>query len=107
VPSGTGAFRIQRWSLKKDWSVEIQGQTVTASMYDLDVGPKPIDRGARPPAAPVLPYPARPAWAPYQVQAASWDALFLTNGRSIPTTYTSAGRWQRARQPDHNRETNP
>jgi len=58
VPTGTGAFRIQRWSLKKDWSVEIQGQTVTASMYDLDVGPKPIDVVPLP-AAPVLPYPAR------------------------------------------------
>jgi len=43
VPTGTGKFRFQRWSLKKDWSVEIQGQTVTDSMYDLDVGPKPID----------------------------------------------------------------
>src|ERR1035437_832691 len=50
-PSGSGlpfqvitmCFRIQRWSLKKDWSVQIEAQTVTASMYDLDVGPNPMD----------------------------------------------------------------
>ena len=50
-PSGSGqpfqvitmCFRVQRWSLKKDWSVQIEAQTVTASMYDLDVGPKPMD----------------------------------------------------------------
>jgi hypothetical protein len=76
VPTGTGAFRIQRWSLKKDWSVEIQGQTVTASMYDLDVGPKPIDVVPAPPPPLFYPIPLGPAWAPYQVQAASWDALF-------------------------------
>jgi len=69
-------LRIQRWSLKKDWSVEIQGQTVTASMYDLDVGPKPIDVVPAPPPPLFYPIPLGPAWAPYQVQAASWDALF-------------------------------
>jgi len=37
------SFRIQRWSLKKDWSVQIEGRPVTDSMYDLDVGPKPMD----------------------------------------------------------------
>jgi len=76
VPTGTGKFRIQRWSLKKDWSVEIQGQTVTASMYDLDVGPKPIDVVPAPPPPVFCPIPLGPVWAPYQVQAASWDALF-------------------------------
>jgi hypothetical protein len=83
-PSGTGlafqvitmCFRVQRWSLKKDWSVQIEGQTVTASMYDLDVGPKPID--VTPAGLPALfyPIPLGPVWAPYQVQAASNDALF-------------------------------
>jgi hypothetical protein len=76
VPTGSGAFRIQRWSLKKDWSVEIQGQTVTASMYDLDVGPKPIDVAPAPLPPVFYPIPLGPVWAPYQVQAASWDALF-------------------------------
>ncbi|MGA2721577.1 MAG: hypothetical protein ABSG79_04105 [Bryobacteraceae bacterium] len=72
----TMSFRIQRWTLKKDWSVQIEGQTVTDSMYDLDVGPKPMD--VVPAPLPPLFYqiPLGPAWAPYQVQAASNDALF-------------------------------
>jgi hypothetical protein len=72
----TMAFRISRWSLKKDWSVEIQGQTVTESMYDLDIGPKPMDVAPRPLPAMFYPIPFGPAWAPYQIQANASDALF-------------------------------
>src|SRR5271168_3125914 len=83
-PSGTGlafqvvtmCFRIQRWSLKKDWSVQIEAQTVTASMYDLDVGPKPMDVVPAPMPALFYQIPLGPVWAPYQVQASSSDALF-------------------------------
>ena len=76
VPGGTGKFRIQRWSLRKDWSVQIEAQTVTDSMYDLNVGPKPADVTPAPLPGMFYPIPLGPAWAPYQVQAASWDALF-------------------------------
>jgi len=76
VPGGTGKFRIQRWSLRKDWSVQIEAQTVTDSMYDLDTGPKPADVAPAPLPGLFYPIPLGPAWAPYQVQAASWDALF-------------------------------
>src|SRR5579885_767866 len=76
VPGGTGKFRIQRWSLKKDWSVQIEAQTVTDSMYNLDVGPKPVDVLPAPLPGLFYPIPLGPAWAPYQVQAASWYALF-------------------------------
>jgi hypothetical protein len=72
----TMCFRIQRWSLKKDWSVQIEAQTVTASMYDLDVGPKPMDVVPAPLPALFYPIPLGPVWAPYQVQAFSSDALF-------------------------------
>jgi hypothetical protein len=72
----TMSFRIQRWSLKKDWSVQIEAQTVTDSMYDLDVGPKPMDVVPAPLPPLFYPIPLGPAWAPYQVQAASNDALF-------------------------------
>jgi hypothetical protein len=83
-PSGSGlpfqvitmCFRIQRWSLKKDWSVQIEAQTVTASMYDLDVGPKPMDVVPAPMPALFYQIPLGPVWAPYQVQASSSDALF-------------------------------
>ncbi|MCL4488672.1 MAG: phage tail protein, partial [Chloroflexi bacterium] len=76
VPGGTGKFRIQRWSLRKDWSVQIEAQTVTDSMYDLDTGPKPADVAPAPLPGLFYAIPLGPAWAPYQVQAPSWDALF-------------------------------
>ncbi len=76
VPGGAGKFRIQRWSLKKDWSVQIEAQTVTDSMYDLDQGPKPVDVTPAPLPGLFYPIPLGLAWAPYEVQAASWDALF-------------------------------
>jgi hypothetical protein len=43
VPGGYGDFRIQSWRLNKDWSIDITAKTVTPSMYDLTVGPKPVD----------------------------------------------------------------
>ncbi len=72
----TGDFRIESWTLNKDWSVTIGGKTVTASMYDLDVGPKPMDVAPAPLPPLFYPIPLGPAWAPYQVQAAANDALF-------------------------------
>jgi len=72
----TGDFRIQSWSLNKDWSVTITARSVTASMYDLDVGPKPMDVAPAPLPPLFYPIPLGPAWAPYQVQAAANDALF-------------------------------
>jgi hypothetical protein len=75
IPGGSGNFRIQSWTLKKDYSIEIEARTVTASMYDLTVGPKPVDTPALP--LPALFYPVpQGQWAPYQVQAPSDDALF-------------------------------
>ena len=72
----TMSFRIQRYTLKKDWSIQIDAQTVTDSMYDLDVGPQPIDVLPSAPPALFYPIPLAPMWAPYQIQAQSWDALF-------------------------------
>ena len=56
--------------------MQIEGQTVTDSMYDLDVGPKPMDVAPAPMPPLFYPIPLGPAWAPYQVQAAANDALF-------------------------------
>jgi hypothetical protein len=83
-PTGTGlafhvitmCFRLEKWTLKKDWSVLLEGQTVTASMYDLDVGPKPVDVAPLPPSPIFYAIPAGPVWAPYQIQANAADALY-------------------------------
>jgi hypothetical protein len=38
-----GEFRVRRWKLNKDFSIDIQGVTTVDEMYDLTVGPKPAD----------------------------------------------------------------
>jgi hypothetical protein len=38
-----GEFRVKRWRLHPDFSLEIEWETTTDSMYDLVVGPKPTD----------------------------------------------------------------
>jgi len=43
-----GEFRITRWRLYPDMSLELEGETTTDSMYDLVVGPKPVDVGPDP-----------------------------------------------------------
>lgn len=35
LPGGGGYFRILRWQLNRDWSVEFTGRTVTPSMYSV------------------------------------------------------------------------
>lgn len=75
VPTGTGAFRIQKWTLYKDWSIGIEAKSVTASMYALDTGPQVT--AALPSPLPVLAYQEpQGQWAPFQIQAPSNDALF-------------------------------
>lgn len=48
APSGAINFRVKRVVWNGDWSVDIDGDYVTASMYDLTVGPKPADVGVTP-----------------------------------------------------------
>jgi hypothetical protein len=81
VPSGYGDFRIQKWTLFKDWSTEIQAKTVTPSMYDMTLGPKPTDVIPAPLPPLFTPIPLGPCWALYQIQAPENDALF-------PSEYT-------------------
>lgn len=43
MPDGAGEFRVQSWRLNPDYSIDIEGRTTADSMYDLTVGPKPVD----------------------------------------------------------------
>lgn len=72
----TADVRVQGWKLKRDYSIEITAKTVTQSMYDLTVGPKPADviPGSLPRAR--YPVPMDMVWSPYLIQGPSWDALF-------------------------------
>lgn len=90
IPGGTGDFRIQNWKLNKDWSITITAKTVTPSMYNLDVGPKPAD--VKPPSLPPIVYaqPVGAQWAPYEIQAEVLDALFPSEFTfDVAETYTT------------------
>jgi len=50
MPGGAGEFRVTSWRLNKDYSIDIQGRTITDSMYNLVIGPKPADVVPSPPA---------------------------------------------------------
>lgn len=77
MPGGAGEFRCKRWRLNGDWSITIEGDTTTDSMYSLVAGPKPADVAADPVPGErherVL--PPQP-WFPYQEQPAASDPLF-------------------------------
>ena len=101
----TMSFRIQRWSLKKDWSVQIEAQTVTdpcttwmsgrsrwTSCPDLcrrsSIRFRSGRRGHR-----------------TRCRRRRMTRCFQASGPSIPTRPTRAGRRQHAREPYPDRET--
>lgn len=43
VPGGSIKLRVKRVTWNSDWSVDVEGDTVVDSMYDLTIGPKPKD----------------------------------------------------------------
>lgn len=43
MPAGVGNFRVTRWTLNKDYSIDIAGRTVFPSIYDVSVGTTPVD----------------------------------------------------------------
>ncbi|MCL5745492.1 MAG: hypothetical protein M1541_16470 [Acidobacteria bacterium] len=49
MPGGVGKFRVIGWKLNPDYSIDIAWRTVTDSMYDLTIGPKPVDVQAEAP----------------------------------------------------------
>ena len=75
-PPNTWNFRITKLTVHKDYSVTITAKSVTDSMYDLDVGPKPAEVLPRPLPALFYAIPRNPVWAPHQVHADPADALF-------------------------------
>lgn len=94
IPGGTGNFRILSWKLKKDWSIDITAKTVTASMYDKDVGPRPTEVLPDPLPAEFFPIPFAPVWAPFEIQANPSDALFPSEWSFLSDQeyiYTAAG----------------
>lgn len=72
----TWKYRVERVAIHRDYSITLTGRSVTASMYNYDVGPKPMDVSPLPVPPLFRSIPLGPAWAPYQVQADAADPLF-------------------------------
>lgn len=89
-----GEFRIKKWRLHPDMSLEIEGETTTDSMYDLVIGPKPID--VPPDALPVERIeevlPLQP-WFPDQESPLADDPLWSETDRmfSVQQFYDNQG----------------
>ena len=76
APANTSYFRVESLKVKKDWSIEMQGRTVYADMYDYTVGPKAPNVASVPNPASLTYAAPLGQWAPYYRQAPSADALF-------------------------------
>lgn len=76
VPGGVGKFRCEQVRFNPDWSVDVTGRTVTDSMYDYTVGPKPTDIPAAPLPIERFAYPNAPAWMPAQIRANGADPSY-------------------------------
>lgn len=61
VPGGSGEFRVESIRWNSDFSIDMECKTTTDSMYNLAVGPKPVDALPEPVPVEVFDYPRRPA----------------------------------------------
>ena len=97
VPGGAMNFRVQSMRINRDWSVDLVGKTVTASMYDATVGPKPADVSPSPvPAEPVRdsdvpPEPFFGANLPNSAPAGYLELVGLSFPSAENTRYISSG----------------
>lgn len=57
-------FRVEEISLNPDWTMDISGSTVADSMYDLTVGPEPVQSTVDPPDVETSPAPRGLTWSP-------------------------------------------
>jgi len=100
LPVVTMCFRIQRWSLKKDWSVQIEA----ADRHGFHVRPDVVaeangQRRASALPACSIPIPLGPVWAPYQVQASRATRCFPSEWTfDSDQEYTTLADGKRARE---------
>lgn len=77
APGGYIEFRVERWRLLPDWSIEIEGPSTTDSMYNYVIGPKPADVVPDPvPAERVEDILPIQPWFPHAEQPDAADPLF-------------------------------
>jgi hypothetical protein len=98
---GPAEGRVQKWTLNPDFSIDITASPTTDSMYDLDVGPKPVDVPAAPVIPETLPSPTGLAWMPNLVAPFAGDPLYTdASERTFDIwqdyTITKDGNWSPA-----------
>lgn len=76
VPDGFIKGRVQKWTLNPDFSIDIECNVATDSMYFLDFGPKPEDVAAPPIIPEQLPSITGLTWMPNEVGPAVGDPLY-------------------------------
>lgn len=64
APNGFMKVRITGWKLNSDYSIDVTGRTLTDSMYDMTVGPKPVDVSVPTPPVVQTDFPLVPTWLP-------------------------------------------
>lgn len=76
VPDGYGVYRLHKWVLYPDMSMDFAFRVTTDSMYDLVTGPKAVDSPANSVPVEFFPFPLRSAWFPNEIAPQAEDALF-------------------------------
>jgi hypothetical protein len=76
MPGGVGKFRVASWRLNKDYSIDLEGRTVTESMYDMTTGPRPADVPAAPVPAERVNWVRGFTWHPFAVQPHALDPMY-------------------------------
>ncbi len=98
VPGGQ-LFRVTKWTLNPDFSIDLAGRTVTDTMYDIVAGPKATDVPANTIPPEFFPEPLQSAWCPDAEAPPADDSLFDQNDLTfgVEVTYTEkADRGQQA-----------
>jgi hypothetical protein len=74
--SGYAEGRVSRWAFNPDMSIDFQCSATTDDMYDLVVGPKPVDVAPPPPPPELLPSPTGLAWMPDELGPSAGDPVY-------------------------------
>ena len=76
LPNNRSEFRVVRWKLNPDWSIEISGSSTCDSMYNLAIGPKPADVPAEPGPPERFPASQGMAWMPNELGPWTGDPMY-------------------------------
>ena len=80
---GYAEGRVSRWALNPDFSIDFQCSATTDDMYNLVVGPKPVDVAAPPEPMELLPSPTGLAWLPNFLAPLTGDPVYPSWERSF------------------------